>query len=76
MTSILHSIHPSHSIQLPLMSFSEPSTTKRKRTLTERVTENGDPLVVNKKAREATSATKKTTQVFFFFYPKKKKLTT
>ena len=55
------------------MSFSESTTvpTRRKRTITlsERLTENGDPLVVKKKAREAASATKKTyTQVFFFFF--------
>ena len=37
------------------MSFSESSAapTRRKRTMTERVTENGDPLAVRKKAREA-----------------------
>ena len=49
------------------MSFSEPSTVpmRRKRTDSERVTNNGDPLVVRKKAREAEKS-KKTTQVFFF----------
>ena len=48
------------------MSFSEPSTVpmRRKRTDSERVTNNGDPLVVRKKAREAEKS-KKTTQVFF-----------
>jgi hypothetical protein len=60
------------------MSFSKssivPMGRKRTITLTEHVTENGDPLVVKKKARVAASATKKTTQVFFFFYPKKKHL--
>ena len=57
------------------MSFSESTTvpTWRKRTITlsERVTENGDPLVAKKKAREAASGTKKTTQVFFFLSQKK-----
>ena len=49
------------------MSLSEASTvpTRRKRTVTERVTDNGDPLVVKKKAREAEKA-KKTTQVIFY----------
>ena len=49
------------------MSFSEASTvpTRRKRTVSERVTDNGDPLVVRKKAREADKA-KKTTLVIFF----------
>ena len=49
------------------MSFSEASTvpTRRKRTVSERVTDNGDPLVVRKKAREAEKA-KKTTQVIFY----------
>ena len=79
LSSIFNSIHPSHSIQLLLMSFSKSSTIpmRRKRTITlsEHVTENGDPLVVKKKAREAASATKKTTQVFFLFYPRKKSLT-
>jgi hypothetical protein len=60
------------------MSFSKSSTIpmRRKRTITlsERVTENGDPLVVKKKAREAASATKKTTQVFFFSIQKKSHL--
>ena len=54
------------------MSFSESTTvpTRRKRTITlsERVTENGDPLVAKKKAREAVSATKKTSQVFFIIH--------
>jgi hypothetical protein len=58
------------------MSFSNSSTVpKRKRTISERVTENGDPFAVRKKAREATkkdsvtssrakaSTTKKVTQV-------------
>jgi hypothetical protein len=57
------------------MSFSESTTvpTRRKRTITlsERVTDNGNPLVAKKKAWEAASATKKTSQVFF--YPLKKK---
>ena len=68
------------------MSFSDTSTApmRRKRTITlsERVTENGDPLVIKKKAREAaekavTSTTKKTTQVFFisFLFFKKNSLT-
>ena len=37
------------------MSTSDSSTIpmRRKRTISERVTENGDPLVVRKKAREA-----------------------
>ena len=49
------------------MSFSEASTVpmRRKRTVSERVTDNGDPLVVRKKAREAEKA-KKTTQVIFY----------
>ena len=49
------------------MSSSEPSTvpTRRKHTISERVTDNGDPLVVRKKAREAEKS--KTTQVYFFF---------
>ena len=59
------------------MSFSDTSTApmRRKRTITlsERVTENGDPLVIKKKAREAAekavaSTTKKTTQVFFISF--------
>ena len=51
------------------MSFSEASTvpTRRKRTVSERVTNNGDPLVVRKKAREAEKA-KKTTQVIFYHF--------
>jgi hypothetical protein len=73
----LFSIHPSSSIQKLLMSFSESTTvpTRRKRTITlsEHITENGDPLVVKKKAREAASATKKTTQVFLFLDKKIKK---
>lgn len=40
---------------------------RRKRTTTERVTDNGDPLVIKKKAREAEKA-KKMTQVFFIFF--------
>ena len=59
------------------MSFSKssiiPMGRKQTITLTEHVTENGEPLVV-KKACEAASTTKKTTQVFFFFYPKKNHL--
>ena len=49
------------------MSSSEPSNvpTRRKRTISERVTDNGDPLVVRKKAREAEKS-KKTTQVNVF----------
>jgi hypothetical protein len=43
------------------MSFSSknPSTdsVRRKRTVSERVTNNGDPLVANKKAREAAKLT-------------------
>jgi hypothetical protein len=43
------------------MSFSseDPATVpmRRKRTVSERVTNNGDPLVVNKKAREAARVT-------------------
>ena len=38
---------------------------RRKRTISERVTDNGDPLVVRKKAREAAEQAKKITQVFF-----------
>ena len=62
------------------MSFSGSSTlpARRKRTVSERVIENGDPLVIKKKAREAAeqasslapSTTKKTTQVCFFFFQK------
>ena len=47
--------------------------TRRKRTISERVTGNSDPLVVRKKAREAAkkaskavTSTKKVTQVRFF----------
>ena len=49
------------------MSSSKPSNvpTRRKRTISERVTDNGDPLVVRKKAREAEKS-KKTTQVNVF----------
>ena len=51
------------------MSFSENSTlptgTQRKRTASERVTDNGDPLVVRKKARQAA---KKITQVNIYIY--------
>ena len=53
------------------MSFSESSAapTRRKRTMTERVTENGDPLAVRKKAREAAKTSlapsKKIAQVWF-----------
>lgn len=62
------------------MSFSGSSTlpARRKRTVSERVIENGDPLVIKKKAREAAeqasslapSTTKKTTQVCFFSFKK------
>jgi hypothetical protein len=48
------------------MSFSETSNNpilgKRSRTLSERVTENGDPLVVKKKARAAGKASESTTK--------------
>jgi hypothetical protein len=56
------------------MSFSESLTApmRRKRTASERVTDNGDPLVIKKKAREAA---KKNTQVFFFFKINKSILT-
>jgi hypothetical protein len=58
------SIHPSHSIQPNTMSFSEtptdPITRKRNRTASERVTENGDPLVIKKKARAAEKASTST----------------
>ena len=59
------------------MSFSDTSTApmrhKRTITLSECVTENGDPLVIKKKAHEAAekvvaSTTKKTTQVLFFIF--------
>jgi hypothetical protein len=60
------------------MSFSESSAapTRRKRTMTERVTENGDPLAVRKKAREAAkndsgtslAPSKSITQVCSFFF--------
>jgi hypothetical protein len=53
-------IHPSFnpSIENPVgMSFSTSDSSaipmRRKRTVSERVTENGDPLAVRKKAREA-----------------------
>lgn len=62
------------------MSFSGSSTlpARRKRTVSECVIENGDPLVIKKKAREAAeqasslapSTTKKTTQVCFFSFKK------
>jgi hypothetical protein len=43
---------------------------RRKRTISERVTGNSDPLVIKKKAREAakkaSESTKKVTQVCFF----------
>jgi hypothetical protein len=60
-TQTIHLI-PSHK---PIMSFSESLTApmRRKRTASERVTDNGDPLVIKKKAREAA---KKNTQVFLF----------
>jgi hypothetical protein len=58
------SIHPSDSIQPSTMSFSEtltdPIPRKRNRTLSERVTENGDPLVIKKKARAAEKASTST----------------
>ena len=49
------------------MSLPDSSTfaMRRKRTLSERATENGDPLVVKKKAREAAEIAKKKNQVFF-----------
>ena len=51
------------------MSFSENSTLptgmQRKHTASERVTDNGDPLVVRKKARQAA---KKITQVNIYIY--------
>ena len=51
------------------MSFSEILTLPtRKRTASERVTDNGDPLVVRKKARQATQAAKKNTQVNIYIY--------
>jgi hypothetical protein len=60
------------------MSFSESSAapTRRKRTMTECVTENGDPLAVRKKAREAAkndsgtslAPSKSITQVCSFFF--------
>ena len=44
-------------VQNTQMSFSYESTTNRhKRTATERADNNGDPLVVKKKAREAAKA--------------------
>lgn len=47
------------------MSFSSESLAlRRKRTATERAENNGDPLVANKKAREAA---KSKTNVSFFF---------
>ena len=61
------------------MSFSETSNDpilgKRSRTVSECVTENGDPLVIKKKARaaEKASTTKKITKACLFtFYFKKK----
>jgi hypothetical protein len=51
--SIKISTHP---LNISLMSFSMSDSTipmRRKRTTSERVTGNGDPLVVRKKAREA-----------------------
>ena len=49
------------------MSFSEtsPVPMRRKRKASERVTDNGNPLVVKKKAREAAEA-EKITQVYYF----------
>ena len=49
------------------MSVSDSSTfaMRRKRTLSERATENGDPLVIKKKAREAAEIAKKKTQVYY-----------
>jgi hypothetical protein len=55
------------SIQLPFakMSFSADSLTmRRKRTVSECVTENGDPLVVRKKAREAAKQGPVASQAF------------
>jgi hypothetical protein len=53
----LKKINPPTGITGIGMSFSTPdsSTTpmRRKRTVSERITENGDPLVVRKKARDA-----------------------
>lgn len=80
MPSNKYSIHPSNDLQVSDMSFSGSSTlpARRKRTVSERVIENGDPLVIKKKAREAAeqasslapSTTKKTTQVCFFSFKK------
>ena len=57
------------------MSLSDSSTfaMHRKCTLSEHATENGDPLVVKKKVREAAKIAKKKHQVFFKkgFYIKK-----
>ena len=63
---IIPTIHLIPSQQLE-MSSSESSTIpmRRKRTISERVTDNGDPLVVRKKAGEAAEQAKKITQVFF-----------
>ena len=57
------------------MSVSDSSifAMRRKRTLSERATENGDPLVIKKKASEAAEIAKKKTQVFYkeiFIYKK------
>jgi hypothetical protein len=53
-TSKVELIHPSQRLT---MSFTDPDPNipaRRKRVATERATENGDPLVANKNAREAT----------------------
>ena len=47
------------------MSVSESSAMRRKRTLSERAMENGDPLVIKKKVCEAAKIAKKKTQVFY-----------
>ena len=52
------------------MSFSEtsPVPMRRKRKASERITDNGDPLVVKKKAHEAAAEqAEKITQVYYFF---------
>jgi hypothetical protein len=53
-------------------TLSDPILGKRSRTLSERVTENGDPLVIKKKARaaEKASTSKKNTKaclITFYF---------
>ena len=54
------------------MSFSSTIPARRKQTISERVTDNSDPLVVKKKARDAA---KKKTQVIGFFFLNKIKST-